>query len=321
MSNLTPKDVANLRFRITREENAGVETGDYNVNPTVEEANPLIKKIRSPFKVEVLLPTDKVAIMNKILSETNLFYLAPNQTTIETIGFLPMRNIKALDKSENEIELDQPIEDKSLFYSIFKKIKGIGFEKHRDEVANNFTIQYAFENKVEDVIGNKQEVVVAFSDLRLDDFQEDFDVIDGFNLQLKSRYGYLKQGTKGYQENNLKELDQYTYDGATVVMTNNRIPNSTEVSTNIKFTNNTRVSVRETVKRQNAIKQQLQEAGIYESLQNMGRYVAVIKTTSGELVGASLKSPTIQDETLDTLLLDLFTRAATTINANTRMFQ
>ena len=319
LSNLTPKDVANLRFRITREENAGVETGDYNVNPTVEEANPLIKKIRSPFKVEVLLPTDKVAIMNKILSETNLFYLAPNQTTIETIGFLPMRNIKALDKSENEIELDQPIEDKSLFYSIFKKIKGIGFEKHRDEVANNFTIQYAFENKVEDVIGNKQEVVVAFSDLRLDDFQEDFDVIDGFNLQLKSRYGYLKQGTKGYQENNLKELDQYTYDGATVVMTNNRIPNSTEVSTNIKFTNNTRVSVRETVKRQNAIKQQLQEAGIYESLQNMGRYVAVIKTTSGELVGASLKSPTIQDETLDTLLLDLFTRAATTINANTNV--
>lgn len=311
---LTPGDVKNLRIVVKRNPNALQPRGEYyHVNKSKEAANPLLEKIYSELDIEVLLPENKVADINRALKDSSLFYLGKGLTSLERIGFLPSPNLKATDKRGNQIDLASKITDADLFKSIFNRKTGAA------EAAENFAIQQALTRQlaIELEKAGTEQIEFTFSDIESGDAVN----LKDFNLQLQSQFDYLRRGKPNYQEVNLKELSEFTFDdnGTIVILTNNRIPNSTEISTTIDLATNRSLSARDRVNATRQIRQILEGAGIFKSLQGMGRYVAVIRSKSGEFTGTNLKSPIMQDASLDSIYLELFKKAAETINANTNL--
>ena len=311
---LTPGDVKNLRIVVKRNPKALQPRGEYyHVNKSKEAANPLLEKIYSELDIEVLLPENKVADINRALKDSSLFYLGKGLTTLERIGFLPSPNLKATDKRGNQIDLTSKITDADLFKSIFNRKTGAA------EAAENFAIEEALTRQlaIELEKAGTEQIEFTFSDIESGDAVN----LKDFNLQLQSQFDYLRRGKPNYQEVNLKELSEFTFDdnGTIVILTNNRIPNSTEISTTIDLATNRSLSARDRVNATRQIRQILEGAGIFKSLQGMGRYVAVIRSKSGEFTGTNLKSPIMQDASLDSIYLELFKKAAETINANTNL--
>lgn len=284
LSLLTPEQRGAIRIMIQRNPNAGNVTRNKFAQEGKDE-NPYIRRVVEPYRVA--LSISDPTVLQDINNELQIKGIAPIQQEQNIFGYLRTGNTQIIKDGKvitvNDIDAD-------FAENIFNNYtRDKSYEDILKIAQKNYNTQQAFLIALDKMLQGKEKVALTLNELK------------DFSLDLSS-YPRLNDAPK-----KVSELDYNTVDGVRVLLINERDSEgnvSSRYITDIADPDQAEEFIENLKKDMDTV-----NPNVRESIETKSqRYVAIIKTPSGEYAGAGLTARQVTEEELASLNNELLQR-------------